>query len=43
MRAITDLRKTINPMKQRMKIFDTSRSGRSNPYQGAKNRTFFCC
>lgn len=37
MRVITDLRKTINPMKQRMKIFDTSRSSRSNPYQGSKS------
>lgn len=36
-RVIQDLRKTINPTKQRFKIFDTSTDGRTNPWSGARS------
>ena len=35
MRAIRDLRNTINPSKQRLNIFDTSINSRSTPFTGA--------
>ena len=35
-RVIKDLRKTINPTKQRLKIFDTSFDGRANSWSGAR-------
>ena len=34
MRAIRDLRNTINPSRQRLNIFDTSVDSRSNPFSG---------
>lgn len=36
LRHIRDLRKTINPTRERFKIFDTSFDSRANPWSGAK-------